>query len=191
MNTYRRNIFICCIKNNLSFRFQPGVQVAALEVQNVKRAINRYGTLPKGARIGAYLESLRQSGGAGNNPQCGSIPREPQDEARSLSPRTARAQPHMIRSNSSGGVTAPAPASPRASRAAPALRSFANSPAKPRPRLAELEFPPPPPDLPPPPEDSAQPPPPPPPPDCCRDAGTDTADRLEDSSIVLHDRSLN
>lgn len=94
----------------------------------------------------------------------------------------------MIRSNSSGGVTAPAPASPRASRAVPALRSFANSPAKPRPRLAELEFPPPPPDLPPPPEDSAQPPPPPPPPDCCRDAGTDTADRLEDSSIVLHDR---
>ncbi len=37
------------------------VQVATLEVHNVKRAINRYGTLPKGARIGAYLESLRQS----------------------------------------------------------------------------------------------------------------------------------
>ena len=44
----------------------PPVHVAALEVQNVKRAINRYGTLPKGARIGAYLESMRQSvGGAG------------------------------------------------------------------------------------------------------------------------------
>ncbi|XP_046976857.1 tyrosine-protein kinase Abl isoform X1 [Vanessa cardui] len=169
---------------------KPGVQVAALEVQNVKRAINRYGTLPKGARIGAYLESLRQSGGAGSNPQCASITREPQqDEARSLSPRTARAQPHMIRSNSSGGVTAPAPASPRASRAAPPLRSFTNSPAKPRPRLAELEFPPPPPDLPPPPEESAQPPPPPPPPECCRDAGTDTADRLEDFSLILQDRS--
>ncbi|KAG1672347.1 Tyrosine-protein kinase Abl [Nymphon striatum] len=38
------------------------VQVAALEVQNVKKAISRYGTLPKGARIGAYLESLRQHG---------------------------------------------------------------------------------------------------------------------------------
>lgn len=37
------------------------VQVAALEVQNVRKAINRYGTLPKGARIGAYLESLRQN----------------------------------------------------------------------------------------------------------------------------------
>ncbi|XP_063632988.1 tyrosine-protein kinase Abl isoform X1 [Cydia splendana] len=130
---------------------KQGVQVAALEVQNVKRAINRYGTLPKGARIGAYLESLRQSGGAA------SVTREP-EEARSLSPRT-RAQPHMIRSNSSGGVTAPAPASPRSNRAP--LRSF-NSPAKPRPRLAELEFPPPPPDLPPPPEETQLPPPPPP-----------------------------
>ncbi|XP_022644251.1 tyrosine-protein kinase Abl-like isoform X2 [Varroa jacobsoni] len=38
------------------------VQIAALEVQNVKKAINRYGTLPKNARIGAYLESLRQHG---------------------------------------------------------------------------------------------------------------------------------
>ncbi|XP_067145465.1 tyrosine-protein kinase ABL1 isoform X3 [Centruroides vittatus] len=38
------------------------VHIAALEVQNVKKAINRYGTLPKGARIGAYLESLRQHG---------------------------------------------------------------------------------------------------------------------------------
>ncbi|CAG2110414.1 unnamed protein product [Medioppia subpectinata] len=37
------------------------VQVASLDVHNVKRAINRYGTMPKGARIGAYLESLRQS----------------------------------------------------------------------------------------------------------------------------------
>ncbi|XP_041987041.1 tyrosine-protein kinase Abl isoform X2 [Aricia agestis] len=158
---------------------KQGVQVAALEVQNVKRAINRYGTLPKGARIGAFLESLRQSDGS--NAPC-NVPREPRpEEARSLSPRTARAQPHMIRSNSSGGVTAPAPASPRATRAAPPLRSFANSPAKPRPRLAELEFPPPPPDLPPPPEDP-HPPPPPPPPDCCRDAGTDTT--FDDSPVA-------
>ncbi|XP_050683432.1 tyrosine-protein kinase Abl isoform X2 [Leptidea sinapis] len=157
-----------------SHDIQPkqGVQVVALEVQNVKRAINRYGTLPRGARIGAYLKSLRQSGG----PCTPSTPREPHEEARSLSPRTARAQPHMIRSNSSGGVTAPTPASPRTNRAAP-FRFLANSPAKPRPRLAELEFPPPPPDLPPPPEDT-QPIPPPPPPDCCRDTGTDTGDRL-------------
>jgi abelson tyrosine-protein kinase 1 len=36
--------------------------VAALDERNLKRAVHRYGTLPKGARIGAYLESLRQSG---------------------------------------------------------------------------------------------------------------------------------
>lgn len=46
----------------LSSKQAKKVHVAALEVQNVKRAINRYGTLPKGARIGAYLESLRQHG---------------------------------------------------------------------------------------------------------------------------------
>ena len=38
------------------------VQVAALDERNLKKAVHRYGTLPKGARIGAYLESLRQSG---------------------------------------------------------------------------------------------------------------------------------
>ena len=37
------------------------VQVAALDERNLKKAVHRYGTLPKGARIGAYLESLRQS----------------------------------------------------------------------------------------------------------------------------------
>ena len=30
--------------------------------RNLKRAVNRYGTMPKDARIGAYLESLRTSG---------------------------------------------------------------------------------------------------------------------------------
>ncbi|GFR00071.1 tyrosine-protein kinase Abl [Trichonephila clavata] len=55
----------------ISNKTQPKkVQIAALEVQNVKRAINRYGTLPKGARIGAYLESLRQHGlHAGSQPE--------------------------------------------------------------------------------------------------------------------------
>lgn len=45
------------------------IQVATLEVHNVKKAINRYGTLPKGARIGAYLESLRQSGMTSEPPE--------------------------------------------------------------------------------------------------------------------------
>lgn len=87
------------------------MQVAALEVQNVRKAISRYGTLPKGARIGAYLESLRQ-----NNMSTTEEPPPPQainptiDQTeitpRSLSPRTnIRTQPQMIRSNSSSGVT--------------------------------------------------------------------------------------
>lgn len=120
------------------------------------------------ARIGAYLESLRQSGGGGSGAQAVAAPASTpaqapaSPEARSLSPRA----PHMIRSNSSGGVTG-GPASPRPPRAAPPLRSFTGSPiaSRPRPRLADLEFPPPPPDLPPPPEEQPPPPPPPPPPD--------------------------
>ena len=52
--------------------FFAQVQVAALEVQNVRKASNGYGTLPKGARIGAYLESLRQNNlpPENNNPPC-------------------------------------------------------------------------------------------------------------------------
>lgn len=45
-----------------SSRKAEGSQVVALDERNLKRAVNRYGTMPKGARIGAYLESLRQSG---------------------------------------------------------------------------------------------------------------------------------
>merc|ERR1719414_2515385 len=37
-------------------------RVGQLDEKNLKRAANRYGTLPKGARIGAYLESMRVSG---------------------------------------------------------------------------------------------------------------------------------
>ena len=37
-------------------------RVGALDERNLKKAAHRYGTLPKGARIGAYLESLRVSG---------------------------------------------------------------------------------------------------------------------------------
>ncbi|XP_039287602.1 tyrosine-protein kinase Abl isoform X2 [Nilaparvata lugens] len=98
---------------------QKVVQVAALEVQNVKRAINRYGTLPKGARIGAYLESLRQSGLSEGQQQqptttattttakttTSPVQSETAVPPRSVSPRSSvRNQPgHMIRSNSSGG----------------------------------------------------------------------------------------
>ena len=37
-------------------------KVGQLDERNLKRAAHRYGTLPKGARIGAYLESMRVSG---------------------------------------------------------------------------------------------------------------------------------
>ena len=109
------------------------VQVAALEVQNVKRAINRYGTLPKGARIGAYLESLRASGLTSGQEIEGAVVdggEEGLEEPgvvselaphRSVSPRTnIRTQPQMIRSNSSGGAVGgfhhhpPPPSSPTA-----------------------------------------------------------------------------
>ncbi|CAH0548166.1 unnamed protein product [Brassicogethes aeneus] len=89
----------------------PAVQVAALEVQNVRKAISRYGTLPKGARIGAYLESLQQISSASNQEEAPAQAFNPALEhseiiPRSLSPRTSlRTQPQMIRSNSSSGVT--------------------------------------------------------------------------------------
>lgn len=69
--TYPPNIQQRMKDSAQSAKAQPKkVQIAALEVQNVKRAINRYGTLPKGARIGAYLESLRQHGlHAGSQPE--------------------------------------------------------------------------------------------------------------------------
>ncbi|XP_043461348.1 tyrosine-protein kinase Abl isoform X3 [Leptopilina heterotoma] len=107
---------------------QKLVHVGALEVQNVKRAINRYGTLPKGARIGAYLESLRQSGMPSNQDSSSSSLStaveqheftNPGDisQHRSLSPRqnNLRNQPQMTRSNSSSGVvnTYQPPNSPR------------------------------------------------------------------------------
>ncbi|XP_048525075.1 tyrosine-protein kinase Abl-like [Dendroctonus ponderosae] len=165
----------------------PPVQVAALEVQNVRKAISRYGTLPKGARIGAYLESLRQSG-MSTNEESGAaaqivaqVSGDSDSTPRSLSPRTnIRAQPQMIRSNSSSGVTAfhgtHPPSSPTSKLSRnrnlarnntdnirSSLRTFkgpqssfrGGSPSRsvPPPTLADLEFPPPPTDLPPPPEE--------------------------------------
>ncbi|KYM96644.1 Tyrosine-protein kinase Abl [Cyphomyrmex costatus] len=122
---------------------QKLVHVGALEVQNVKRAINRYGTLPKGARIGAYLESLRQSGMPPNQENIATsslsnavMEQQQQDiitasvvdvipQHRSLSPRqnNLRSQPQMTRSNSSSGVvnTYQPPNSPR-SRAVSGIR---------------------------------------------------------------------
>ncbi|CAB3359411.1 Hypothetical predicted protein [Cloeon dipterum] len=119
----------------------PKVHVAALEVQNVKRAINRYGTLPKDVRIDAYLESMRQDAAADLQPSD-DLPTELQ-------------QNQMTRSNSSGGGGFH-PLSPKQrTREAANLRTFrTGSPSRAhQPSLADLEFPPPPSDLPPPPEE--------------------------------------
>lgn len=147
--------------------------VGALEVQNVKKAINRYGTLPKGARIGAYLESLRQNGEEGSptsdvvanmngNSHPPIVPNE--NIPSTHSPRAQlKVQPQMIRSNSSGGVTMTNNATAslnklqrhRTTTDGSMMTTFSsfrstgnnvNSPKRgPITALAELEFPPPPP----------------------------------------------
>jgi len=105
-------------------------KVAALEVQNVKRAINRYGTLPKGARIGAYLESLRH--GNGESAKETNTTKPPANNRMNVPLRRPFQQPgNMTRSNSSTNFQ---PSSPRTLRSQP-----------PPPNLADLEFPPPPP----------------------------------------------
>lgn len=99
------------------------ITVGALEVMNVKRVVNRYGTLPKVARIGAFLDSLEDSSSSsgGGNSEGGS-PANPANghatpPARAPPPNVPTAGPpaagkatpttpqQMIRSNSSGGVT--------------------------------------------------------------------------------------
>lgn len=141
--------------------------VGALEVQNVKKAINRYGTLPKGARIGAYLESLRQPEGQQQDVVITSAIPETSQQATmqnsAVSPRAAiKSQPQMIRSNSSGGVTMANSATASLNKlqrhrtatdsSMVTFSSFRGSSGSPKrivqPTLADLEFPPPPTDLP-------------------------------------------
>lgn len=171
---------------------QP-IQVGALEVMNVKRVVNRYGTLPKVQRIGQFLDSLEDS----NEGTPGIIPSQPNancvtngHSARALgsgsktpaavTPLAAPLPQQMIRSNSSGGVTMQNNASAslnklqrhRTTADGSSMMTFSsfrgnsssNSPKRnQQPALANLEFPPPPLDLPPPPEEFETLPPPPPP----------------------------
>lgn len=152
--------------------------VGALEVMNVKRAINRYGTLPKVARIGAYLESLEQndidSNQASNSLNQETVPPPPPPpilaDANGILSRNHsgyKTQPQMIRSNSSSGVTMANNATASLNKLQrhrttadgtmitfSSFRATSNSPKRSQqPTLADLEFPPPPLDLPPPPED--------------------------------------
>ncbi|KAM7357516.1 tyrosine-protein kinase Abl isoform 2-T2 [Cochliomyia hominivorax] len=170
---------------------QP-IQVGALEVMNVKRVVNRYGTLPKVQRIGQFLDSLEDSN-EGNNSNSPSNVHVSTPATNGLNGRLPKNTPpplaaplpqQMIRSNSSGGVTMQNNASAslnklqrhRTTADGSSMMTFSsfrgnnssNSPKRnQQPALANLEFPPPPLDLPPPPEEfENMPPPPPPQPEC-------------------------
>lgn len=121
----------------LTYSFLQQVQVAALEVQNVKRAINRYGTLPKGARIGAYLESLRQNGIGEEELESATGAAITPSGCLSLAKLSCAQPGNMMRSNSSGGFQ---PNAASVSAAAAAARNRAAQPC-----IADFEFPPPPP----------------------------------------------
>ena len=171
----------------------PGlVQVAALDERNLKRAVHRYGTLPKGARIGAYLESLRQSGmtpepvteqGVESDATLDSSSQADTLERSIHSGRSSRdgirPQAQMLRSNSSHGGF---PAAANNHRSSPSPRTnpgqlrrlqnasyteaeLLNRGVAGAFALNDLEFPPPPADLPPPPDSprrASNTPPPPP-----------------------------
>ncbi|XP_043225715.1 tyrosine-protein kinase ABL1-like isoform X2 [Amphibalanus amphitrite] len=153
------------------------IQVAPLEEHHVNESIKRYGTLPKGARIGAFLDSLRESGmrgsaeggeaaaGAGGEARAPRSHTEAEGVRPPASAAAAKKPSAMVRSNSSNSGFQ----SPRLSRLSP--RVFAGAAGggggnggggaesatdrrRPSPRQkrkpAELEFPPPPTELPPP-----------------------------------------
>lgn len=91
------------ISNGEPTMINPQITVGALEVMNVKKVANRYGTLPKGDRIGAFLESLE-----GNTPNNLIPEKEPAPQPTTPNGNLTAAQPNtpqMIRSNSSSGVT--------------------------------------------------------------------------------------
>ncbi|XP_036670468.3 tyrosine-protein kinase Abl isoform X7 [Drosophila suzukii] len=168
------------------------ITVGALEVMNVKRVVNRYGTLPKVARIGAYLDSLEDSGEAAPAPPAPAPAPPPANghatpPAARINPKASPIPPQqMIRSNSSGGVTMQNNAAASLNKlqrhrtttegtmmtfssfraggsSSSPKRSGSGVAAGVQPALANLEFPPPPLDLPPPPEEFEGAPPPPPP----------------------------
>ncbi|XP_017087544.2 tyrosine-protein kinase Abl isoform X6 [Drosophila bipectinata] len=178
--------------NGITTNAHP-ITVGALEVVNVKQQANRYGTLPKVARIGAYLDSLEDSSGACEAAPGSPGPVPPPPANGHSTPPGARLNPkmntpippqQMIRSNSSGGVTMQNNAAASLNKlqrhrtttegtmmtfssfrqaASPKRSGSGVGSGAQQPALANLEFPPPPLDLPPPPEEFEAAPPPPPP----------------------------
>ncbi|XP_043646481.1 tyrosine-protein kinase Abl isoform X4 [Drosophila teissieri] len=168
------------------------ITVGALEVMNVKQVVNRYGTLPKVARIGAYLDSLEDSSEAApalpaTAPALPPANGHATPPAVRINPKASPIPPQqMIRSNSSGGVTMQNNAAASLNKlqrhrtttegtmmtfssfraggsSSSPKRSATGVASGVQPALANLEFPPPPLDLPPPPEEFEGGPPPPPP----------------------------
>ena len=138
-------------------------KVGQLDERNLKKAAHRYGTLPKGARIGAYLESMRVSG---LTPEPASDDTDTLDSHKSgatdpghrSSPAAAAEMmtPAMARSNSShGGFPGSGAAARHQQQQVPrrlqtyTQSSVVASPSSPRSKhsnaLHELDFPPPPP----------------------------------------------
>ncbi|XP_043861870.1 tyrosine-protein kinase Abl isoform X4 [Drosophila santomea] len=168
------------------------ITVGALEVMNVKQVVNRYGTLPKVARIGAYLDSLEDSSEAApalpaTAPALPPANGHATPPAARINPKASPIPPQqMIRSNSSGGVTMQNNAAASLNKlqrhrtttegtmmtfssfraggsSSSPKRNATGAASGVQPALANLEFPPPPLDLPPPPEEFEGGPPPPPP----------------------------
>ena len=133
-------------------------KVGQLDERNLKRAAHRYGTLPKGARIGAYLESMRVSGltpepGSDDTDTLDSVKSGATDPGHRSSPTVAAELlgPAMARSNSSHGGF---PGSRQQQQAPRRLQTYTQSPRAPPPpsprarpsnALHDLDFPPPPP----------------------------------------------
>jgi len=134
-------------------------RVGQLDERNLKRAAHRYGTLPKGARIGAYLESLRVSGMTPEpiSDESGHDTLESTKSGHTDPGKVSEPPPSMARSNSSHGgfpgATSQKPRSvPLSGQLPRRLQTYTQGPPQ-SPKLKpsalhELDFPPPPSDLP-------------------------------------------
>ncbi|CAG0882959.1 unnamed protein product [Cyprideis torosa] len=122
---------------------KKSTQVAALEVQNVRRAVNRYGTLPKTARIDAFLESLH-----GEQATTGVVTEEPCCRPASVSPEDLPLPPPPSSTKKKKDLPSP----PRShGDKQPPFVPRSKKPATTTPHTTpSFEFPPPPTDLPPP-----------------------------------------
>ena len=134
-------------------------RVGQLDERNLKRAAHRYGTLPKGARIGAYLESLRVSGMTPEpiSDESGHDTLDSTKSGHTDPGKVTEPPPSMARSNSShggfpGATSHKSRSGPMSGQLPRRLQTYTQGPPQ-SPKLKpsalhELDFPPPPADLP-------------------------------------------